>query len=506
VESDSSFFSLEDGNIQAPPFNNITLVHESDKGFCRIFTAHHYGRKVILKALKPQYAGSAAHRELLHKEFLIGRDMNHPGIAATYSFHNLAPDVGPAIVMEYIDGVTLKQWLEEHGPLPQSRVRGIVDMLCDSLAYIHSRGIVHRDLKPSNIMLSTSGRHVKIIDFGLSDSDSYLYFKYPGGTRKYGAPEQFEDSCVADRRCDIYALGVIMDEVASPADKSLHKVAKLCHSALPDKRPADADKIMDIIAAFDKKRQKRRHAVGALLALAAIGITAGILWPSSKPTDTPPRTAPQLADAGMPAPQASSDTTDATFMTTTLVGSDIPPYITTLLDSTAANAEPDISGSEPLEEQVYKQSLQVAANRFRWQLALLDTMTTARSCQLAQVGHWKWLAAQDIKKWLATKIDSKSPYNESLMEIASKTVANYEKEHEIDEYQHNVKAYKRLGYGAITEYSYRLDDGRVCTKTMNPDGTWTTQITDIEAREKRLHPVDPSAQTHTMDISNLSRP
>lgn len=145
----------------------------------------------------------------------------------------------------------------------------------------------------------------------------------------------------------------------------------------------------------------------------------------------------------------------------------------------------------------------MAANRFRWQLALLDTMTTARSCQLAQVGHWKWLAARDIKKWLATKIDSKSPYNESLMEIASKTVANYETEHGNDEYQHKVKAFKRLGYSAPIEYSYMIDDDRVCTKTMNPDGTWTTTVTAVKAREMRQRS-GPPTQTHTMDLSNLS--
>lgn len=72
-------------------------------------------------------------------------------------------------------------------------------------------------------MLTRDGKYVKIIDFGLSDGDAYVQYKYPGGTRHYGAPEQFDPDTPTDARADIYALGVIMDEMTT--DRAIRKVA-----------------------------------------------------------------------------------------------------------------------------------------------------------------------------------------------------------------------------------------------------------------------------------------
>lgn len=82
MESEYSFFTPDKSPVEADNLEGMTLVHESDKGFCRIYTALLHGRRVMVKTLKPEFAASDVHRELLYKEFIIGRDMSHPGIAA----------------------------------------------------------------------------------------------------------------------------------------------------------------------------------------------------------------------------------------------------------------------------------------------------------------------------------------------------------------------------------------------------------------------------------------
>lgn len=97
-------------------------------------------------------------------------------------------EIGPCIVIEYIDGLTLDAFLETK-PSRQTR-RKVIEQLVDALAYIHTKQVVHRDLRPSNILITRNGNNLKIIDFGLSDADDYAILKQSAGTLKYMAPEQ----------------------------------------------------------------------------------------------------------------------------------------------------------------------------------------------------------------------------------------------------------------------------------------------------------------------------
>ena len=128
--------------------------------------------------------------------------LQHPMIVSVYSLEEVS-GLGLCIVMEWIDGITLKEWLQqkEH---TQEQHRHVADMLLDALAYVHSRQTQHRDLKPSNIMLTNDGQHLKLIDFGLSDTDSHAILKAPAGTEGYMAPEGASD---------IYSLGCILREM-----------------------------------------------------------------------------------------------------------------------------------------------------------------------------------------------------------------------------------------------------------------------------------------------------
>lgn len=490
MDSDYSFFSISDAEQRQSSFTDISLLHESGKGFCRIFLARLFGRKVILKTLKAEFADSAPHRNLLYKEYIIGRDMSHPGIAATYLFARDIDGIGDAIVMEYVEGVTLKQWLADNPPMPPALARDVVRQLADALGYIHARQIVHRDLKPSNIMVTAGCRYIKIIDFGLSDGSAYVDFKYPGGIRRYGAPEQFDSDALVDSRTDIYALGLIMEELTLGSDRPLRRAGRRCHALSPSDRPANVREVTHLIDRYDRRRRAMRRCMLASCTLAAIGTIFCLTYP--RPADiAAPHT---LSRAQLPA-IATADTAstlpfspDTAFMLPPLpVPEDTGQPLPALSDDDAAGADTQPSAdAEPFEQQVYKYATQVAARRFAGQLALLDTMTTTRSMELAEVGHWKWLARQDVSKWLAQTIDEKSPYKDDLMDLAARTIERYDKDHTAEEYPHKVRAYKRVG-GVCTVISYRLEDGRLRTDSLCQDGNWSMSIVDDRARQMRLN-------------------
>ena len=176
------------------------------KGFNLLCKAKRYGRWWVLKGLKKPYHQDENYKNLLHKEFDILISLQHPNIVSAYSMEEI-PEMGTCIVMEWIDGITLEHW---SGRKPEGE--GIFLQLLDAVHYIHAKQIVHRDLKPSNIMITHNGNHVKLIDFGLSDTDDFAILKQPAGTQGYISPEQIV-SQQADIRNDIFSIGCILEKI-----------------------------------------------------------------------------------------------------------------------------------------------------------------------------------------------------------------------------------------------------------------------------------------------------
>lgn len=133
-----------------------------------LYRGKRYGRWFILKGLTKEQQPLTNFRLLQEREFRLGIQLVHPNIVATYSLEEV-PDIGRCIVMESVDGQTFDHWLATK-PNRQKRQRVLMQLL-DAVEYLHARQLVHHDLKPGNILVTRNGENVKLIDFGLSDTD-----------------------------------------------------------------------------------------------------------------------------------------------------------------------------------------------------------------------------------------------------------------------------------------------------------------------------------------------
>lgn len=191
-------------------WTDLSVVRES--GHCVLLRGKRHGRWWLLKGLRRNLADSETYRILLRKEFEILIRMQHQHIVAASDFTQLqCTDYdGAYIVMEWIEGEQLDEWLARRPP--RSEQTRMLAQLLDAVDYIHAQGIVHRDIKPANIMVSNIGDTLKLIDFGLADSDSYAILKQPAGTPGYISPEQ-SSVAAADVRNDIYSIGGVMQRM-----------------------------------------------------------------------------------------------------------------------------------------------------------------------------------------------------------------------------------------------------------------------------------------------------
>ena len=172
---------------------------------------HRLNRLVAVKILKDEYTQDGEFRDRFHAESQVVATLSHPNIVSVY-------DVGCSseadfIVMELIEGISLKQYMERKGVLNWKETLHFAIQIAKALEHAHSRGIVHRDIKPHNVMVLKNGS-VKVADFGIAQvtsSTSTLTTEALGSVH-YISPEQAKGGRV-DNRSDIYSLGVVMYEM-----------------------------------------------------------------------------------------------------------------------------------------------------------------------------------------------------------------------------------------------------------------------------------------------------
>ena len=177
-------------------------------------------RTVAVKRLKVELAADPSFQKRFQREAHAAASLNHPGIAAVYDTgEQVDESTGvpvPFLVMELVDGPTLRDVLRDKGPLPPGRALELTRVVLGALGHSHAAGIVHRDIKPSNIMLTPKG-DAKVMDFGIARAAAETTSDLTGtatviGTAHYLSPEQARGERV-DQRSDLYSTGCLLYEL-----------------------------------------------------------------------------------------------------------------------------------------------------------------------------------------------------------------------------------------------------------------------------------------------------
>ncbi len=196
---------------------NYTLKSKLGEGgmaIVHLAEDHKFHTEVALKMLKKEFVSN----ENIKKRFLAEARsmfrMSHPHVIRVSDLIDEGDTV--AFVMEYVEGETLKAYLERKGALPDNEVREIFSQMLDAVGYVHEQKLVHRDIKPSNFMIDKRGK-VKLMDFGIAKSLDPNAAEYTQtgtgmqmGTPMYMSPEQIKSTKEVTSSSDIYSLGVVL--------------------------------------------------------------------------------------------------------------------------------------------------------------------------------------------------------------------------------------------------------------------------------------------------------
>ncbi len=217
-------------------------------------------RLVALKILSHDLAADPAFEERFNREARVLARLSHTNIVAIFDTGTAGPYA--YFLMEYVDGVNLRQAMQTGGFTP-SEALTLVQDICAALKFAHEEGILHRDIKPENVLLDSRGQ-VKIADFGIAklvgqdDTDDVTLTMQGAalGSPHYMAPEQFETPDDVDQRADIYSLGVVLYEM-------LTGELPLGRFALPSEKAAMDARIDDIVLrTLAKERDARFQTAG----------------------------------------------------------------------------------------------------------------------------------------------------------------------------------------------------------------------------------------------------
>jgi serine/threonine-protein kinase len=171
---------------------------------------------VVLKLPHPHLIGDLTTYSRFEREIAIGQRLHHPNIQLVLGSGRLPGGSAPYIVTEYVEGDSLRAFLDDRKPLPIPEAISLTRQIVAALTYCHAEGVVHRDLKPENILITPAGQ-IKLMDFGIALLQGARRVTWGSlssavGTPDYMAPEQVRGER-GDERTDVYAVGIILFEM-----------------------------------------------------------------------------------------------------------------------------------------------------------------------------------------------------------------------------------------------------------------------------------------------------
>ena len=227
----------------------------SDGAFSRLYRISRSGKYFIIKLAKEE-----TYKALIRREYDISIGISHPNVVNVFTYEENT-SVGEGLVMEYVDGRTLREFLSE-SPSLQLR-RRVVDQLLSAVSYLHAQGIVHNDLKPENILITKLDNTVKLIDFGLSDNDAQYLYRTLGCSPQYASPELLAQNR-PDGRSDIYSLGILIREILGRG--KAFRIIRRCTADNREKRYANVQQLQKALA----RRSYPIYLTAATAVLAAV--------------------------------------------------------------------------------------------------------------------------------------------------------------------------------------------------------------------------------------------
>jgi len=213
-----------------------------------------YGKVVAIKILNEKVHGASESKVVrqFEREASIAMQLNHENVVKVYNWGKFNGRY--AMIMEYVDGKNLNEFIHEPGKYPFSTLVEIGYKIACGLTHIHAHGIVHKDIKPENVLISNDLKVVKITDFGIAKVPRRWWqrdlFEKAGSERRfshisYAAPEQKAGQ--SDARSDIYSLGVLIDELI---------IVKLSQPEIPGRNDQDYfRRISEVIFKYRKTQQ-----------------------------------------------------------------------------------------------------------------------------------------------------------------------------------------------------------------------------------------------------------
>ncbi len=290
-----------------PDFEFLRMLGQGGMGVVYGVRQKRLNRLGALKVLPPERASDPTFVERFFREAQALAQLGHPNIVRVYDMGQRGPFL--YILMEYVDGVSLRERIRDRAVSPAEALRIVAD-LCSAAQSAHEQGIVHRDIKPENVLIAADGR-IKLVDFGLvrlachSDINRFTLteINLRMGTPAYMAPEQTVGSPDIDHRVDIYALGVLLYETLTGEPPTLDytppsrrvavdpRIDRVVHRAVresPSERYQSAAEMRREIEHIARTPRRRLVVLGVMTTVVCVAALAGFLWRQAALADPAP--------------------------------------------------------------------------------------------------------------------------------------------------------------------------------------------------------------------------